>query len=156
MTSREPAAHRAGRPSGPDVPEVPTVDETFDADRLYALRSTISAHASGLGSPPALIDRLLIVASELATNAVRHGGGQGRLRLWAAEGRLVCEVTDSGPGFADPGVGDSAPGPAATGGRGMWICHQLCDKIVITNGHPGATVTAYLGPVDQDRPEPDG
>jgi anti-sigma regulatory factor (Ser/Thr protein kinase) len=151
MTSREPAAPGPERPSGTDVPEVFAVDETFDADRLYALRATLSAHMSGFGTPAVLIDRLLIVASELATNAVRHGGGHGRLRLWPADGGLFCEVIDDGPGFADPGVGDSAPGPTATGGRGMWICRQLSDELVIRTRPHGTTVTAFLGPLSGDR-----
>lgn len=145
MASRDPGVPTSGRPPGSNPPEVYAVDQPFDADRLYSLRATLGAHASGLGVPPELVDRLLIVASELATNAVRHGGGKGRLRLWRADAGLYCEVSDSGPGFADPAVGDRPPGASATGGRGMWICKQLCDEVVVSNGTHGATVTAFLG-----------
>ncbi len=164
MTSREPAAPASGGPSGTtagrpsdtpagwssvaDAPEVVAVDEPFDADRLYTLRATLSAHASRMGAAAPLVDRLLIVASELATNAVRHGGGQGRLRLWQVGGTLRCQVSDHGPGFSDAGVGQSPPGPAATGGRGMWICRQLSDDLLITNSEHGATVTVVLSPPD--------
>lgn len=154
MTSREPVT--SGRPSGPagiDAPEVLTVDEPFDADRLYALRATLSAHASRLGAAPALIDRLLIVAGELATNAVRHGGGRGRLRLWPRDGSWYCQVSDEGPGFADPAAGHSWPDPTATGGRGMWICRQLSDNLVIATGDRGVTVTVVLGPLPAAGPE---
>src|SRR5436305_1849621 len=131
MTSREPVT--SGRPSGPagiDAPEVLTVDEPFDADRLYALRATLSAHASRLGAAPALIDRLLIVAGELATNAVRHGGGRGRPRPWPWDGPWYCPVRGAGTGLGDPPERHLWPGwpagrarPRPTSGRTCrWTC----------------------------------
>jgi anti-sigma regulatory factor (Ser/Thr protein kinase) len=86
----------------------------------------------------------VIVASELATNAIRHGGGSGRLRLWRTDDQLVCEVRDSGAGIADPGIGAKPVGPTAMGGRGIWICRTLSDSLTIEAGKPGATVTASI------------
>jgi len=130
--------------SAPGQREVAAVDEPFDKDGLYALRATLAAHAGRLGAPPAMIERLLIVAGELATNAVRHGGGSGRLRLWRTGDELRCEVSDHGPGIADPDVGHQLPGPTATSGRGMWICRRLCDDLIVDGDHHGAAVTAVL------------
>ena len=135
------------------MPAVVTVDQPFDAGGLYTLRATLAAHASQLGVPGQQIEALLIVASELATNAIRHGGGTGRLRMWRHRTTLHCQVSDRGPGIADPGVGTTPPDPAGNGGgRGMWICRQLCDELVITSAGqrgdagtgPGATVTAVI------------
>ena len=43
------------------------------------------------------------VAAEALTNAAKHGGGApARVRAHADGDRLVVEVTDSGPGGADP------------------------------------------------------
>src|SRR5690349_18774280 len=75
------------------------VDQPFTGDGLFGLRETLDAHASRLGADEDQIDHLLIVASELATNAVRHGGGTGHVRLWHHEGDLVCQVSDHGAGI---------------------------------------------------------
>jgi anti-sigma regulatory factor (Ser/Thr protein kinase) len=123
---------------------VVVVDQLFDADGLYALRAALAAHASRLGAAPAVLDRLLIVAGELATNAVRHGGGSGRLRLWHTGSELRCQITDQGPGMIEPSAGAQLPGPLATSGRGMWICRQLCADLIIDSGDRGTTVTAIL------------
>ena len=84
------------------MPTVVTVDQPFDASGLYTLRATLAAHASQLGVPGQQIEALLIVASELATNAIRHGGGTGRLRMWRHRSTLHCQVSDRGPGGRSP------------------------------------------------------
>src|SRR5262245_63760105 len=83
----------------------PLVDRSFSADDLYALRAEVAAHASALGASRSQLERILIVASELATNVVRHGGGSGRLTLWRDGPMLRCRVSDRGPGFVDATVG---------------------------------------------------
>jgi anti-sigma regulatory factor (Ser/Thr protein kinase) len=143
------------RRSRVDTPEVVTVDEPFDVDGLYALRATLAAHAPRLDVPQEKVEHLLIVASELATNAIRHGGGSGRLRLWRDATTLYCRVSDHGPGITDPSVGSMPPDRLRTSGRGLWICRQLCDDLIITNadqdGH-GATVTALISLDGQPSP----
>jgi anti-sigma regulatory factor (Ser/Thr protein kinase) len=124
--------------------EVLAVDQLFDADGLYALRAALAAHASRLGAAPPVLDRLLIVVGELASNAVRHGGGSGRLRLWRTGTELRCQIIDQGSGMADPTAGSHPPGPMATSGRGMWICRQLCADLIIDSGNRGTVVTAVL------------
>ena len=145
MTSHDPPpTSTPGGRSGRAVPEVAAVDQPFDADGLYALRSAMAAHASRLGASQVIIERLLIVAGELATNAVRHGGGTGRVRLWRARSELRCQVSDEGPGIADSATGLELPAPTATSGRGLWICRQLCDELIIDSDHRGTAVTAVL------------
>jgi anti-sigma regulatory factor (Ser/Thr protein kinase) len=63
----------------------------------------------------------LLLVSELATNAIRHGAPPVRLSLRLDADRLRVEVTDSSPTL--PSVGGSAPD--ATGGRGLHIVQQL-------------------------------
>jgi anti-sigma regulatory factor (Ser/Thr protein kinase) len=140
-----------GQRSGLDSPGAPDLDQPFDAESLYALRSTIAAHAERLGIIEEQADAVLIVASELATNAIRHGSGAGRVRLWLRGGALYCRVTDTGPGIADHTVGTTVPDVVGTGGRGMWICRQLCDEVIIEPGRDadgatgnGAAVTAVM------------
>lgn len=147
MDSPDPVPHGPGRrPPGP-APRVLDVDEPFDADGLYALRATLAAHASRYGADDEQIERLLIVASELATNAIRHGGGAGRLRLWHHDNTLYCQVSDNGPGITDPTAGTTRPDPTdANGGRGLWITRNLATNLHIEPGPNGrgATVTAAV------------
>lgn len=126
------------------VPEAVAVDHRFDADGLYALRAALAAHADHLGAAQDQVERLLIIGGELATNAIRHGGGSGRLRLWRDGDLLRCQISDHGPGMADPGAGAQRPEPTALGGRGLWIVRHLCDDVVIETGPEGTTITAAI------------
>ncbi|MGW0431328.1 ATP-binding protein [Micromonospora sp. NPDC003197] len=144
MTSPDPPATAPWRPTRAVVPELVNLDQHFDADALYSLRAALTAHASDLGAGPVLVEQLLIMASELATNAIRHGGGAGRLRMWRDHGQLHLQISDHGPGLADPTVGTRPPDQSAIGGRGMWICRQLCDDLFIDTGAGGTTITAVV------------
>jgi anti-anti-sigma factor len=85
------------------------LDQAFDADSLYALRAAVAAHASQAGLSPGRADDLVIAVHELAANAVRHGAGHGRLRIWKSDHALRCEVSDNG---APQPVGDAAAAAA--------------------------------------------
>src|SRR5580704_10649277 len=74
----------------------PILDQAFDAGSLYALRAAVAAHATQAGLAPGRADDLVIAVHELAANAVRHGAGHGRLRVWRSEAALRCEITDDG------------------------------------------------------------
>src|SRR5689334_10535911 len=105
------------RPSDQPGPAAtpPALDQLFDVDSLYALRSAVAAHGAELGLVDHGMADLILVAHELATNAIRHGGATaaspGRLRLWVADGVVVCEVHDSGPGLSESAA--IATGPVA-------------------------------------------
>jgi anti-sigma regulatory factor (Ser/Thr protein kinase) len=137
----------SGRRPVAQAPDVVDVDQAFDVDGLYALRETLAAHAGRLGATDDQVDDLLIVAGELATNAVRHGGGVGRLRLWHRGGVLYCQVSDHGPGITDPAVGTTHPDSTGRdGGRGVWICRNIATELIIDTGPDGrgAIVTAVI------------
>lgn len=153
VTSPDSPAHRIAHP-GDAVPEAADVDQSVDGDSLYAMRETLAAHASRFGADEDQIDRLLIVASELATNAVRHGGGSADVRLRRHDDTLICQVSDRGPGIADPTAGATLPDPTAgDGGRGLWICRRLSSQLTIEAGpdQQGTIVTATI-PVQNPHP----
>ena len=151
MTDRAPnqtgsAAARNGEP--------PALDQAFDGDSLYALRSAVAAHGSQAGLPEGRTRDLVLAVHELAANAVRHGAGQGRLRLWATPEGVRCEVTDGGtadgpgadgPGTDGPGTGSAEAADAALwhveAGHGLWLVRRIADSASVRSGASG-TVAA--------------
>jgi anti-sigma regulatory factor (Ser/Thr protein kinase) len=124
-------------------PVPPLLDQAFDAGSLFRLRAAVAAHAAALGAGESVYD-IVLIAHELSSNAVRHGGGNGRLHLWSDAGRIMCRVTDSGPGLADAaGGGGDLPSPQVPGGRGHWIVRRLAAVRVVT-GSSGTTITAAI------------
>jgi anti-sigma regulatory factor (Ser/Thr protein kinase) len=81
----------------------------------------------------------------MAANAVRHGAGEGRLRLRCDGLMLACEVSDDGPAARDPGP---EPGPGGDPlwpvehGRGLWVIGQVADTFSIDHGPAGTIATA--------------
>jgi anti-sigma regulatory factor (Ser/Thr protein kinase) len=121
----------------------PVLDQTFDATNLVPLRSAVAAYATELGAG-ARVDDVVLIAHELASNAVRHGGGRGRLRLWRDDHRVMCRVSDGGRGIASAALTETElPGPRSEGGRGLWIARRLA-AVRIDTGRNGTTITAAV------------
>jgi anti-sigma regulatory factor (Ser/Thr protein kinase) len=121
--------------------ESPALDQAFDSDSLYALRAAVAAHGSQAGLSDGRTRDLVLAVHELAANAVRHGAGQGRLRLWAADDAVRCEVTDQGaPGETD--AADAARWQAEPG-HGLWLVRQIADSASVQSGVSG-TVAAVI------------
>jgi anti-sigma regulatory factor (Ser/Thr protein kinase) len=119
------------------------LDQPFDGGSLYALRSAVTAHAAAAGMGRYQVYDVTAVAHELAANAVLHGAGHGRLRLWADDKYLYCQVSDDGRGGSANGKGEPdglAPWPAEHG-HGLWLAHQIADQLSIRHGPDGTTAT---------------
>ncbi|MFG1809201.1 ATP-binding protein [Streptomyces sp. NPDC049040] len=99
--------------------------------------------------PAATADRMaaaedvLLVVSELVTNACLHAGGPEELLLRRSPKSLRLEVVDGGGGEPAPRTPHRAGRP---GGHGMFIVQRLClDWGVVRNtDRPGKTVWAEL------------
>lgn len=78
---------------------------------------------------------LLIVASELCSNAVRMASGAARgvvLRAQVAGDALVVEVEDDGVGFAgELPAADEVPGLDQSDGRGLFIVQAMVDEVEV-------------------------
>jgi anti-sigma regulatory factor (Ser/Thr protein kinase) len=76
-----------------------------------------------LGIPGEICDTLALIASELASNCVRHAGSAFEIRIEQLPDRIHIEVEDDGGG--DPVV--QSPHPSDTSGRGLQIVSALAD-----------------------------
>lgn len=120
------------------------LEQTFNDDNLYGVRAAVAAHVSTVAADQRTVDTMVLIAHELASNCVRHGGGSGRLKLWLAGDTLQCEVSDTGTGLAHPALaGQTLPAAALPGGRGLWIARQLSDLDIVTSP-AGTTITATI------------
>jgi anti-sigma regulatory factor (Ser/Thr protein kinase) len=125
------------------------LDQAFDSGTLYALRAAVQAHAIQAGLPESRTDDLVIAVHELAANAVRHGAGAGRLRMWERDGALHCQVDDSG----SPASGrDAGPGGNVADrwpflqGHGLWLVRLVADQISVFSGADGTRATIVFFP----------
>ena len=80
---------------------------------------------------PSALDDVLLVVSELVTNAVRHGRGEVDLQIRFDGGRVTGHVSDEGDGFARR-VG--ARPADRVGHHGLRIVEQLSDDWGIRAG----------------------
>lgn len=129
------------------LPELgpPVFEALFTLADLPPLRAAVREHAQRLGLRGNQVADFVLVADELACNSVRHGGGDGRLSLWALDGYAVCEVDDKGL-IIDPLVGRRRPDLSGSGtGAGLWSANQLCDLVLIRSvPGEGTGVRAYV------------
>lgn len=98
---------------------------------------------------PGDLDKVLCAVTEIATNAIRHGGSAGSLTIVAGSGGLLVEMRDNGPGLPD-GLATGCPATDAVGGRGLWLARRRCSDITIATGPDGVTAqivaAAPVGP----------
>lgn len=78
------------------------------------------------------VQELLIVATELCTNAVRHAGsGLITLRAWEEDQHVVVEIEALDNARETSTIVRNLDDPLEEGGRGMLIVQTLCDDLSI-------------------------
>ena len=171
----EPDRSGQARPVGPIFSEanrdgLPVADLTFDSGTLPAVRAEVRNHARRAGFSESRIDDMVLAIHELAANAVSHGAGAGRLRIWALSGALQCQVDDGDPLASGDPAGSAAARqggeviamnsasrtaalsswPAAPG-HGLWVVQQVADQMQIIAGPRGTRAAVIFdlpsGPV---------
>ncbi len=115
----------------------------IDPGRLGKIRGRARALAAAAGLDEQRIGDLRLVVTELATNALRHGGGGATLTLWRDDDTVVCQVDDRGS-LRDPLVGRERPNPQRPAGYGLWLVHQLGDLVQIRSSGRGTSVRASI------------
>ncbi|MEJ2867273.1 ATP-binding protein [Actinomycetospora sp. OC33-EN08] len=110
----------------------------FGAADLGPLRRQLAAAVGASGLDDEAGEDLVYSCSEVATNAVEHGGGTGTVWTWADGDDVVCQVADTGR-VTDPFPGVVPPALDQDRGRGLWLARALCDDVDVASG-PGGTV----------------
>jgi serine/threonine-protein kinase RsbW len=132
------------------------LDAMFDSGTLRALRADVHASASRIGFPDHRVEDMVLAVHELVANAVQHGAGAGRLRIWDLAGTLHCQVDDGALAFDDPAAPAADPqdvraaetknsaGPSvasawAIPGHGLWVVCQVADDLRVTSSPQGTS-----------------
>lgn len=126
------------------APPAGAAEARFDGTSLAELRAFVRARAEAAELSATQQNDFVLAVSELAANSIRHGGGSGFVRVWEADGGLVCDVGDVGQ-LGDPLAGRIRPKPGQAGGQGLWLVTQLCDLVQIRPFPDGTTVRIRLG-----------
>ena len=115
---------------------------TRDVHAPSQARSWVSAQLPHV--PADAADDALLIASELVTNALRHGKPEIVLALDLHTDRLRIEVHDAGDEL--PAMPEPLPESVHTGGRGLLIVAATASDwgVVRVDGRPGKTVWAQV------------
>jgi len=92
------------------------------SESVFGTRQFVAASLSDV--PRDVLDTIVVIASELATNCVRHGSSAFEIRIDHLDDRILIEAEDSGDG--EPVV--RSPGPEETSGRGLQIVKGLANS----------------------------
>ena len=101
----------------------PPALETLRAGLRRAVRTCAPETAVDLGD---LTERLMIAATELAGNALRHGRPPTVVALLRADGHLIIDVTDHDP-TTQPTLDPDRP--RGSGGLGLVLTRRLAEEV---------------------------
>ena len=121
-----------------------TFDSATDCKLLYSspvqnesaiilLRSRLAAISQRMGFPERKRENMLLVASEMITNLIKHAGGSGLIQIWQQPGPVLDILAlDYGPGIANlERAQKDGYSSANTLGKGLGSIHRLSDESYI-------------------------
>jgi anti-sigma regulatory factor (Ser/Thr protein kinase) len=112
-------------------------------ETLPQIRALVAEHARAAGVSETRAGDLVLATHEVAINSIRHGGGEGFLRVWHNGGTVLCEVRDRGR-LDQPLAGRTRPELDKDGGWGLWLANQLCDLVQLRTLPEGNVVRLHL------------
>jgi anti-sigma regulatory factor (Ser/Thr protein kinase) len=122
----------------------PEMAATLPYDRdLRPVRALVAAVGQQAGLDPARRTDLVIAASEVAANTLRHTRSGGVIRLWSTGDEVLCQIDDTGY-IADPLAGHWRSPADAAGRQGLWLVNQVCDLAEIRTSELGTTVRLHM------------
>ncbi|WP_434597971.1 ATP-binding protein [Streptomyces sp. A5-4] len=127
--------------SAPPVPTVVRGDSPAGISRARQAARAFTDHLTPAPDPD-MADTLVLVVSELVTNALRHGGGYYTLKLSAGPDTVSAAVSDPNPSHPRERAPDLNGG---SGGFGWHMIRRLTDHLTITPSPGGGkTIHAHL------------
>ena len=142
MSYGDPVQVAAGTGWPQAEPTPPVTELEFDGD-LGQLRHALAADPLLAALGPARRADLVFAVNEAASNALRHGDGLARARLWREANDVVGEISTSTT-IDDPLAGRRTPDPADSGGRGLWLINQVCDLVELRSDRGRASVRMHV------------
>ncbi len=136
--------HVTGQTAGPIWPSASPPHATAalhwalrDVAELTRVRAELRRYAAGSGTDPIdpdLLDQLILALDEMASNALRHGGGSVEATVQLTADAYLLEVSDSAT--------TAPPAPAvgrdpSEGGLGLYLIAELSTRHgwYVDNGH---------------------
>ncbi|MER7963866.1 ATP-binding protein [Streptomyces ardesiacus] len=116
-----PAPRQSTAPIGADAFRAAFLPDTSAVARI---RASTAAFLRRFGLTGPVASSVVLVVSELVTNAIKHGYGEVELEIRVVSGTISVSVTDENPA---PAV-LKQPGPDDTSGRGMALVEAYADR----------------------------
>ena len=137
-----------GLPPGCDRPlaRPPATAERLSYQRdLRPVRGLVARCARSARLPARRITDLVLAASEVAANTLRHTKAGGTVHLWHDEDEILCLIQDSGV-IADRLAGYRVPADDVPGGKGLWLVNQVCDLVEVRSSTStgGTTICLHM------------
>jgi anti-sigma regulatory factor (Ser/Thr protein kinase) len=112
-------------------------------DDLRPVRALVAAEGARAGLSGSRCTDLVIAASEVAANTLKHTDGPGLVRIWVTADEILCQFEDSGH-ITDPLAGYGRPAADQPGGQGLWLVNQVCDLAEIRSSDLGTTIRLHM------------
>jgi anti-sigma regulatory factor (Ser/Thr protein kinase) len=110
---------------------------------LSEVRALAEKQARSAGLPEDRVVDFVIAVSEIAANTVRHARSTGSMEIWQDDHEVVCEIRDAGV-ITDPLAGSQPPPRDATGGHGLWLVYQICDRVDLHSDSRGTVIRLHM------------
>jgi anti-sigma regulatory factor (Ser/Thr protein kinase) len=123
-------------------PPPPGAELTGYATDLAPVRRLVARHARRTRLSPDRAADLVLSASEIAANTLRHTGSDGVFHVWHDDDEIVCQVHDQG-WIADPLAGRVRRSPESRG-HGLFLVNQVCDLVELRTGRAGTTIRLHM------------
>jgi len=120
-----------------------------DVTSVRAARAFVRRQCHLLGLPVDACDDVVVLSSEIVTNAITHGRSEARVTITSADGRLRLEVSDDNSRHPEPAAEDVD----ALDGRGLNLIEQLASRWGVQDDPYGKTVWFELDLPDAEQLE---
>jgi anti-sigma regulatory factor (Ser/Thr protein kinase) len=136
--------HVTGQAAGPVWPSAAPPQaapvlywELQEVSELPRIRAELRRHATAEAAPaedPDLVDQLVLALDEMASNALRHGGGDVSAAVRLTDGAYLIEVSDQAACSPPTPAVDRDP---SEGGLGLYLIAELATGHgwYVSNGH---------------------